>query len=301
MDIKGKKILLTGGAGFIGSWVAEKLVREGAKVKISVLSDKYLENLKNILGKVEIVVGDLVDSKFAINAAKDCNLIFHLASIKKNIDYHSKHPAEILSKNILMALNVLEAARINNVERVLNMSSVVVSDLSNQSPHFGYVWSKKIGEVLFEAYSKEYGLKAVSVRVPNTFGPRDSFNEATAQVIPALIGRIMNKENPLRVRADANQKGRFCYVEDVAEALIEIIKNNNNSNLIEIEPSYTVSFRDLVNQIINVSRVGLDVEFVDNTFNGESIESNNELERYEIVSKLTLEQALEKTIDWHKQ
>ena len=115
---KAKKVLITGGAGFIGSFVVEKLLEKNAIVTVPIRPEGSVKNIEHLLDKINLVKGDLLNSNFTDSAMKDQDVVFHLAAFKKNIEFYKNNPADILRINTLLTINVLEAARKNNIERL---------------------------------------------------------------------------------------------------------------------------------------------------------------------------------------
>lgn len=294
---KGKKVLVTGAAGFIGSWVVEKFLSEGALIRAFV---RKREN-KNLPEGVEVFEGDLENVDSVHEASNDCDAIFHLAALKRNMSFHEAHPASVLSTNLQMTLNVLKVAREKKISRVVLLGSARADDAWLNSPHFGYAWSKKIGEVLAEAYRKEYGINVTSVRVENTFGPKDVFDKELAQVVPALISRAVGGENPFRVRSNPEEVKNFSYVEDVAEALVAIGADNGAPSIVALAPSYILPFGELVAEIVKSTGVTTSVEFPDAQSGSNFLQEKKiDVSIISVTPKYTLTEALKKTLDWYK-
>ncbi|MHA1798400.1 MAG: SDR family NAD(P)-dependent oxidoreductase, partial [Candidatus Helarchaeota archaeon] len=120
----GKNVLVTGGAGFIGSHLVESLIKLGSNVSITVLKKKDADRfLSKVLNQINIIEGDLTRPENCIKATKNQNYVFHLAGLVRGVGYNASHPAELLTSNVLMNIQMLEAARINNIDKYLFMSS----------------------------------------------------------------------------------------------------------------------------------------------------------------------------------
>ena len=299
-SVEKKKIVVSGGTGFIGSWVVEKLLKRGACVRVIAKTSESLERLEYVKNKnkIEILVGDLKDPNFSKKAVDGCDAAFHLAALKKNAKFYSQHPGLVLLENVQITASFFEAIHVANIKKVVFISSSRTGHDWLNSSHFGYAWSKKIGEIFAEAYKREYLLETVVARVENTFGPRDNFNIDSAQVIPAFIQRIISdKENPLQIIGNPDEKRSFCYVEDVANALISLLENGE-TGVINISPSYNVSFREIINSIMIQSKINLSVEFLKNNFHKEKDDIKTNI--FQIKPLFTLDEAIKATVDWYK-
>lgn len=296
--LKEKKILVTGAGGFIGSWVVKKLVEGGVDVR-GVLMEKEIS--KDSLLAVEWLKGDLLDSAFVAKAVKGCDIIFHLAAVKGNIFFHSEHPADILKSNLRLDLNILEAAVANSVSRVLMIGSATAGDSWLNSGHFGYAWSKKMSEVLSESFRRQYGLKTSVVRLENVFGPGDSFDPAISQVIPSVIYRAFQKENPFKFKGSSETEKDFSYVEDVASKLIELATDYSLPNVVILKPSYRVTFKDLVEKIAQISNLESKIEFLEpEIVKRSSTDTDSEVPSFEIKNAVSFEEAIRRTIAWYQ-
>jgi len=218
-------VLVTGGAGFIGSHVVEKLVQAGAKVTvIDDLSSGKASNLKNVKGKITFIKKSIVDIGACIEATEKQAIIFHLAafiSVPDSIEY----PRLCHAINVDGTFNILEAAKINNVDRVVFSSSAAVygtyegicTEKTPCNPESPYGTSKRIGELLCKQFSDNFGVKTVCLRYFNVFGDRQNPNGAYAGVV-AKFKDLMSKNVPLTIFGDGLQTRDFIPVEYVAQA-----------------------------------------------------------------------------------
>ncbi len=314
----GKNVLVTGGAGFIGSFVVEQLIEKGASVTITTYSKKEsVRNIEHLLPQLTVLNGDLLDSDFALKATSGKDAVFHVASYKKNIAFHQKFPADILRTNTLLSINMLDAARKSGVERFLVVSSGIVYGSESKSPnleidgflgdvesaHYGYAWSKRFGEVLANAYAKQSGMKIAIARPYNVFGPRDNFDKESAQVIPTFINRIAGRENPFTMWGDGNQERSFLYVEDLARGLIDLTEKYPECDPVNFGTDETIKLKDLAKMIMDLEGVDLKVEF-DITKPGgltkRNCDNTKSFNTIEFIPKYFLKEGLMKTIEWYK-
>jgi len=303
---RNKKVLITGGAGFIGSFIIEKLIKKGAIITVPIQSEEKIGKIEHLSDKINLVKGDLLDNNFADSAMKNQDIIFHLAALKKNIEFYQKNPVDILRINTLLSLNVLEACQKNNIKRILIMSSGFANPDSYQginSPHFSYGWSKKISEILSMAYNSQYGIKIAIARPYSVFGPRDNFDKESAQVVPALIRRIIAKENPLLIWGDGSQERSFLYVEDLARGLIDLLEKYPESDLIDFCGDEVVKIKDLARIIMDIEDIKLEIKFdlskpKDSEF--KNCDSGKSFEKLKFKPEVSLKEGLTRTIKWYK-
>jgi GDP-L-fucose synthase len=220
-----KNVLITGGTGLIGRQVVDLLCKVGANCMVISL-DKI-----TVHPAVKHIYGDLTDFGFCKEIIKDFDFVFHLAGIKGSIDVTVKKPASHFVPALMFNTNVLEACRLNKVKRVVFTSSIgayasaeVFREDENQegSPMDFYAgWAKRMAEFQIRAYKIQYGLDHYSVVRPcNVYGPGDNFDPGNAMVIPTLMYRIYQKEDPVRIWGDGSAVRDFAYSRDVAEGVI---------------------------------------------------------------------------------
>lgn len=218
--------LVTGGAGFIGSHIVERLVAMGKSVRVfDNFSFGSKENLNGIGERVEILSGDLLDLDAVQRAMKGVQVVFHQAALR-SVPFSVEHPSLVNRVNVEGTLNVLTAARDAKVGRVVFASSSSVygeekklpsSEQQLLHPISPYAVSKLAGEHYCNAFTRLYGLETVSLRYFNVFGPRQDPNSQYAAVIPRFILRAMRGE-PLEVHGDGLQSRDFTYIENVVDA-----------------------------------------------------------------------------------
>jgi UDP-glucose 4-epimerase len=219
-------VLVTGGAGFIGSHIVEALVRRGDRVRVlDNFSTGRRENLGENAAKVELIEADLNDAAAVARAVAGCEVVFHeaaLASVPRSVE----KPLDTHAACASGTLNVLDQARRAGVRRVVYAASS--SAYGNQptprktetdlpSPLSPYAAAKLTGELYCQAFWHSYGLETVSLRYFNVFGPRQDPNGPYAAVIPLFIRAILSGQRPT-IYGDGGQTRDFTYVENVVQA-----------------------------------------------------------------------------------
>ncbi|MBI4225984.1 SDR family NAD(P)-dependent oxidoreductase [Candidatus Roizmanbacteria bacterium] len=266
---KNKKVLVTGGAGFIGSHLVEKLVKKGSKVMVlDNLSNGKEKNLQAVINKIKIIKGDVSDLETARKACRNQNIVMNLAAKVAGIEYNRIHQATMLAKNLPIAMNIIEAARLEGVERFLVVSSACVYPRNCSIPtpetegfadepeptNGGYGWAKRMAELLGKYYAEEFGMKVAIVRPYNCYGPRDHFDPQTSHVIPALIKRVFAGENPVRVWGSGKQTRAFLFVEDLAEGMMQAVEKYPVPDPINLGTEEEVSIAQLIKKSLKFQK-----------------------------------------------
>lgn len=264
----GRKVLVTGGNGFIGSHVVEQLVAEGALVTSTASSEqtryRYLNKVRQSIGTV---VGNLADPAYARKAVAGQEIVMHLAARVGGLQYNLAHPASIFRDNLAAYLTIIEASRQEGINRFLVTSSACVYPRDCSVPTMeeegfvgrpepsneGYGWAKRMEEFLGAAYSKEYGMRIHVARPYNAYGPRDNFDELSCHVIPALIRRVIRGDNPLVVWGDGGATRSFLYVTDFARGLLATVEHGIDAEAINIGSDEEVTIGHLAQVIAEES------------------------------------------------
>lgn len=315
---KDKKVLVTGGSGFIGSHLCEMLVKKGGIVSITTRDSSNLENIESIKKEVKIIKANLSDFNSALRVTKNKDVVLNLAAKVAGIQFNINHPATMFSENVIISDNVLKAASRNMVERFLIVSSACVYPrfctiptpesegfLDNPEPtNVGYGWAKRATELMGKFYAQEFGMKVAIARPYNAYGPRDNFDPKTSHVIPALIKRIFDEENPLVVWGSGKQTRSFLYVEDFARGLLEITEKYPNIDPVNLGTKEEITIERLARLLVKLSAKKIKVTFDTKKPDGQprrncDIRKAKKLFGYE--AKIPLELGLSKTIKWYKQ
>lgn len=255
--------LVTGGAGFIGSHIVERLVSMGKSVRVfDNFSFGSKENLNGIGERVEMLSGDLLDLDAVQRAMKGVQVVFHQAALR-SVPFSVEHPSLVNRVNVEGTLNVLTAARDAKVGRVVFASSSSVygeekklpsSEQQLPRPISPYAVSKLAGEYYCQAFTGLYGLETVSLRYFNVFGPRQDPNSQYAAVIPRFILWAMRGE-PLEVHGDGFQSRDFTYIDNVVDAnLLAAASRQAIGGVFNVGQSETHTLLDLIALVQRVLR-----------------------------------------------
>lgn len=310
-----KKVLVTGGAGFIGSHLSEALVRSGYRVAafLQYNSRGAIDDLEyvdpSVLSEIELVWGDLKDPDSVRRAVKGCDIVFHLGALI-GIPYSYQNPRDVVETNVLGTLNVLEAARDYGVSRVLHTSTSEVygtarmekiteeHPLQGQSP---YSASKIGADKIAESYFDSYGLPVVTIRPFNTYGPRQSMRG----VIPTIIGQALFQEV---IHVGSLEPMRdFTFVLDTVDAFLKAATiAGNEGKTINLGVGKTISIGNILERIMALTgAVGKKVVRQENRQRPEQSEvmrlcSDNSLALKCLgwSPQTSLEEGLSKTIHW---
>ena len=248
----GRNCLITGGTGMIGREIATLLADAGANVRVVSLDRVKVHD------KVDHVYGDLTDFAFCREQTKDMDCVFHVAGIKGSIKVTVDNPASFFVPLLMFNTNVLEASRINKVPKLVYTSSIgaysaaevfVESEEEDQGPPMDMYpgWAKRMAEMQIQAYRTQYDLKDYSIVRPcNVYGPGDNFDPENAMVIPTLMSRIYNGEDPVVVWGDGSAIRDFAYTRDVAEGTILALHHGTGGRYVNLGSGVGVSIKELV-------------------------------------------------------
>lgn len=314
--IKNKKILLTGGAGFIGSKLCSILSEDNEMLIYDSLKRNSIKNT-SLLNKsnITLIQGDILsfdNIKKTVDEFKP-NIVIHLAAVA-GIDTVIKNPVNTMKVNMIGTYNVLEAIKDIKLERFIDFSTSEVfgsyaykvdeEHTTNLAPvgeaRWTYSVSKLAGEHLSHSYYKEYGIPVVTVRPFNIFGPGQVGEGAIHQFVVRAI-----KDEEIQIHGDGDQIRSWCYVDDFVEGIMLCIENEkaigHSFNIGNPRGTITISMlAQLIKRVANSNSkiVYVPKTYVDVELRIPSIEKAKELLGYR--PKYDLEEALEKTIQWYR-
>lgn len=319
----GKNVLVTGGNGFIGSFVVEQLLRAGARVRSTASSEAtQYRFLSAVSQDIEVCVGDLSHEAIARQAVKGQDVVLHLAAHVGGIAYNRSHPATLFQKNMTPFLSVIEAARHAGVEKFLVTSSACVypREVSIPTPesegfleqpettNAGYGWSKRMQEYLAQAYREEFSLPVVTARPYNAYGPRDDFDPKTSHVIAALIHKIEEahrlKQSHIVVWGDGSASRSFLYVEDFARGLLTVAEKATGPDAYNIGAPEEVTMGELAQLLIKLSGYSLEIQYDTSKPNGQprrSCDSSRAEQELGFKTQFSLKTGLTNTFKYYRE
>lgn len=306
-------ILITGGAGFIGSNIAEQLSKQHEIIILDHLSTGKAVNIREFKKRIKFVKGSILDEKILSRVMKNVDFVLHHAAIP-SVPKSVKDPIGTSKVNIIGTLNVLECARKNNIKRIiLASSSSVYGDKPTlpkvetmcPEPKSPYASAKTINEQHAKQFYELYGLEAISLRYFNIYGKRQDPKSEYAAVIPAFISRMLKNKPPI-VYGDGEQTRDFTFIDDVVEANVKAMETKNKNafgKAINIASGRQTSILELIATLNKILNKNLSARFekerpgdVKHSLAG--ITLAKELLCWE--PKTGLEEGLRKTIEWYK-
>jgi len=266
-DFKGKRVLVTGGAGFVGSWICDVLANFQAEVVcLDNFSTGKLENIDHLVSKefFKFVEGDVCN--FRVGNHMKFDYIMHLASRASPQEYQ-QHPIMTLKANSIGSFNVLELARTLDAAILFASTSEVYGDaevVPTPETHRGnvdpvgvrscYDEGKRFGEALFMAYHKQYGLDVKIARIFNTFGPRLREDGLYGRVVSRFITQALTNE-PITIYGDGAQTRSFCYAADTITGLMLLTLNEKaKGEVVNVGNPREISILELANKIKQVTK-----------------------------------------------
>ena len=305
-----KNVLVTGGTGLIGRPLVELLLEAGAKVRVASLDDE-----SRCPKGAEFVRGNLIQWDFCRKVVRDMDYVFHLAGVKGSPAMTAKKPASFFVPTISFNTNMMEAARQAGVERYLYTSTIGVYSPAEvfyeddvwktfPSPNDKFAgWAKRMGELQAEAYRIEYGWDKIAiVRPANVYGPYDNFDPNTAMVIPALIKRALDGENPLTVWGDGSAIRDFIHAKDVAGGMLLALENVTGQP-INLGSGVGVTIRKIVEIIVNNMETKPEVVWDTSKPSGDK-KRLMDISRASAIGfqpMLSIEEGIKEVMDWYQE
>ncbi len=315
---RGKKVCVTGGAGFIGSHLVEELVTQEAIVTVlDNLSSGKLRNLRHA-GKYRFIHVDLQEYKETLRALKHQAIIFHLAANIGGRGYITTHPADCC-EGFAINQNVIKAAQVNGVDRLLLASSACVYPTSLQqkygSQHLlqekealkddwanadeSYGWAKLMGEETLRSYHSQYGLKGSVTRYVTAYGPRENDSHA----IIALIKRALRHEDPFLVWGSGKQDRDFTFVDDIVTGTLLVGEKVIDGSAVNLGTARRYTINETVEMIFNILNWHPKKIIHDHT-QPEGVRTraldNKKAKKLGWKPEVDLQKGLEATIHWHQ-
>jgi GDP-L-fucose synthase len=311
---QGKRVVVTGGAGFLGSFVTEKLNKRG-------VTDIFIPRIENYnltdRDDIKRVLDDALQGNF-----DPANLvIIHLAANVGGIGANREHPAEFFYDNLMMGVELMHQSWKRGVGKFTAIGTVCAYPKFTPVPfkeedlwigypeetNAPYGLAKKMMLVQSEAYRQQYGFNSIFILPVNLYGPRDNFNLQTSHVIPALIRKAIEAgergDKELVVWGDGSPTREFLYVEDAAEGILAATEKYNSSDPVNLGSGYEISIKDLAEMIVR--QTGYQGKLVWDTEkpNGQprrGLDVSRARERFGWSAQVSFEEGVQRTIGWFK-
>jgi UDP-glucose 4-epimerase len=316
LDLKGKNILVTGGAGFIGSHLVDKLIVEGVK-NIIVVDNFFLGKMENLKDaqknskNVMIYNHDAQDYKFMAEKIREhkINIIYNLAT--KALPYSFVDPEDAFMVNVEIAQTLLRLLREKEYETLIHFSTSevygsevngAISETHNYGAKTPYAAGKAGADLMIQSYLNLFNLDIAIVRPFNNYGPRQN-EGAYAGVIPFTIKRILNGQSPI-IEGTGEQSRDFIYVKDTVDSAIEIYKNKDTrGKILNIASGNNIKIKDIIEKISNIMDYHGDIEKKSERLGDVFKHCANISLAKELISfnpSTNLEIGLNETIQWYK-
>ena len=315
-SLKDTKVVVIGGAGFIGSHLVDNLIRED--VREIVIYDNFCRGthknisvaLKDSRVKVFDLGGDILQTDILNEALKKADYVFHLAALW--LLHCQDFPRSAFHVNMEGTFNVLEACVKNNVKRLIYSSSASVYGDALQIPMTEdhafnnktfYGATKIAGEQMARAFHHRYGLNYVGLRYMNVFGARQDYKGAYIAVIMKILDNLDQGKRPV-LYGDGTQAYDFIYVEDVAKANICALKANTTDEFYNIGSGTQTTLKQLAEQILKLTNSSLEIQYEPQTqsFVTNRIGSTAKAQRdLKFKTSISLEEGLKRVIEWRNQ
>ena len=305
---EGKKVLVTGGAGFLGSFVVEKL-----------MSDKGVDS-----DNIRIPRSRGIDLRVWDNCVKvvrDVDIVIHIAGRGGGIGYNRKYPGTLFYDNIVMNTQIMEAARQEGVEKFVGIGTVCsypkytpmpfkeenLWDGYPEETNAAYGLAKKMMLVQSQAYKRQYGFNSIHLLLVNLYGPRDNFEPEHSHVIAALIKKIFDAKESgkdyIEVWGTGKATREFLYVEDAAEGIILATERYNKSEPVNLGSGFEISIKDLVELIVELAGFDGEIRWDTSKPDGQPrrcLDVSRAKEEFGFEAKVGFRDGLEKMIAWYR-
>jgi UDP-glucose 4-epimerase len=267
VNLAGKNVLITGGAGLIGSFVVERLVAAGAHVVVADdFSKGRREFLAGVAGRIEIREGDLEQADAMERALEGAHVLFHLASRAYGIGYSVANHLAILEHNERITNNLLHALARRPLEHLLVASSSCVYPDDAPTPlrelpifsgepekaNSGYGWAKRFLEQKMTLLASEMSLPLTIVRPFNIYGERYNWSGEASQAIPMLVKKLMDGADPVVIWGSGSQRRNYLHSADCADAMVALVERGFQGT-VNIGTEETLTLRELVDSLCHLS------------------------------------------------
>jgi GDP-L-fucose synthase len=303
-----KRVTVTGGAGFLGSFVVEKLKERGCTHIFVPRSKDY----------------DLIDNEAVKRLYRDSkpDIVIHLAAVVGGIGANRENPGKFFYDNLMMSVQMMEQGRLAGLEKFVAIGTVCAypkftpvpfkeENLWNGYPeetNAPYGLAKKMLLVQSQAYRAQYGFNSIYLIPVNLYGPRDNFDLKTSHVIPALIRKcvdaVENQDDEIVVWGTGKPTREFLYVEDAAEGILLATEKYNKSDPVNLGSGFEISIKDLVDLIVRLTGFKGKIIWDTSKPDGQPrrcLDTSKAEKEFGFKAKTNFEEGLKKTIEWYKK
>lgn len=314
MKLRGKKVLITGASGFIGSHLLERLLSLDLDIRASIHSKKVRDHL----GKIECVYGDLTKKDFCQEVVQDIDIIFMCAANTGGAAVMQSKPLNVVTSDIVMNVRLLEAAYHADVKKIIFLSSVLVypeiygrnileKDAYIGEPYekyFSLGWMKRYSEILCQMCAEKLprSMMTAVLRLTNVYGPGDDFNPATSNVLPALIKKVVERQDPLIVWGNGTNIRDLIYIDDVIDAIILATERLDTYQPLNIAFGKGYSVKEILQTILEVAGYGNpNIEFDTSKPSMISVRLLDNSKAKELLGfepQIDLREGIERTVAW---
>jgi GDP-L-fucose synthase len=311
---KGKRVIVTGGAGFLGKFVIEKLKQHGAM-------DIFIPHIEEYDLTDREVIRHMFDR--TLNGFDPgSTLVIHLAAHVGGIGANREHPAEFFYDNLMMGVELMHQAWQRGVGKFVAIGTVCAYPKFTPVPfkeddlwigypeetNAPYGLAKKMLLVQAQAYRQQYGFNAIYLLPVNLYGPGDNFDLKSSHVIPALIRKALEAQElgqkELPVWGDGSPTREFLYVEDAADGIVTAAEKYNGSEPVNLGSGYEISIKDLAEMIVRFTDFGGKLVWQTDKPNGQprrGLDVRRAREYFGWQAKMPFEEGIHRTIEWYKE